>query len=91
MAPVKEKRSTTDTAWPLKAEELDSARACAVPTNSPVAQMSLAPERRWPANLPVVASSWLTWAVGSVLSCGVAGFCAQPASRARVAAALVQR
>jgi len=89
LAPVSEKRATTGTGWPLKAEAVDSARPWAEPTNSPVAQIPLAPERRWPGNLPVVASSWFTRAVGSVLSAGPAdGFWAQPAIRARAAAAL---
>jgi hypothetical protein len=46
LAPPTEKRTTTGTGLPLNAEAVDRARASAVPTNSPVAQMPLAPERR---------------------------------------------
>jgi hypothetical protein len=46
LAPPTEKRTETGTGWPLNALEVDRPRASAVPTNSPVAQMPLAPERR---------------------------------------------
>ncbi len=57
LAPPTEKRTTTGTGLPLKAVAVDKARASAVPTNSPTAQMPLAPERRKPSNLPKVDSN----------------------------------
>jgi hypothetical protein len=60
-----DKRITTGTGLPLKAEAVDSARASAVPTNSPIAQMPLAPERRRPSNLPNVDSNWFKKVFGS--------------------------
>lgn len=47
----------TGTGLPLNTEAVDSARASALPTNSPVAQTPLAPERRNPSNLVLALSN----------------------------------
>ena len=92
LAPVSEKRAITGTGWPLKALALDSARAWLLPTKLPAAHTPLAPERRWPANLPVVASSWSTRAVGSAsVDALPPGPWAQAASRAVQATARAVR
>ena len=69
LPPPTEKRTTTGIGLPLNAEAVEILRPSALPINSPVAQIPLAPERRKPSNLPPVASNWVTIALGSGLAC----------------------
>ena len=89
LPPPTEKRTTTGTGWPLKADAVDSARPSALPTKLPVAHTPLAPERRKPSNLPPTFSKVSTMRLGSTWACAAGAHRAAMAATTPAAAAAV--